>query len=81
MLLDSNKQHKEITKNRNNTTGSTKHTEKESREEYRPSGLTRSSPLTRLIQNHLEYSKYCNSKKKFSLLSNPLVLFNRIFRG
>jgi hypothetical protein len=43
MLLASNKKHKEITKNRKNQT------EKDSREEQqRPSGLTRSSALTRL---------------------------------
>jgi hypothetical protein len=48
MLLASNKQqHKEITKSRN-TTQKTKHTEKDHREEQRPSGLTRSFPLTRL---------------------------------
>jgi hypothetical protein len=35
-------------KKQKDTIGSTKHAEKDSREEQRPSGLTRSSPLTKL---------------------------------
>ncbi len=46
MLLASNKQqHNEIAKNRKTKQGKTSCTEKDSREEQRPSGLTRSSPL------------------------------------
>jgi len=47
MLLASNKQqHNELAKNRKTKEGKTSCTEKDSREEQRPSGLTRRSPLT-----------------------------------
>jgi hypothetical protein len=51
MLLASNKkQHNEIAKNRKTKQGKTSCTEKDSREEQRPSGLTRSSPLTESLE-------------------------------
>jgi hypothetical protein len=65
--------------------GYTKCTEKDSWEEERPRGLTRNSPLPRLYKIlYRTIWKTPNAeipKMNFSLLSNPLVLFNRIFRA
>jgi hypothetical protein len=76
MLLASNKQkHKETTKKKK-----TQH-DKQNAQEQRPSGLKRSSPLTRLYTESfriLQMLKF--QKKNFSLLGNPLALFDRIFR-
>jgi hypothetical protein len=77
MLLASNKQkHKEITKK--------KHTQqdRQNAQEQRPSGLTRSSPLTRLYTKSFRILQMLKFQKNiFSLLGNPLALFDRIFGG
>jgi hypothetical protein len=58
MLLASNKQqHNEIAKKRKRKQGKTSCTEEDSREEQRPSGLTRSSPLTELLEK-LQMQKF-----------------------
>jgi hypothetical protein len=44
-------------------------------------GLQQAAHLQDYIQNHLENFKCWIPKRNFSLLSNPLLLFNRIFRG
>ncbi len=82
MLLASNKQqHEETTKKQKDTTEKTKHKEKDSWEEQNQVGLQQAAHLQDYIQNHLENFKCWIPKRNFSLLSNPLLLFNRIFRG
>jgi hypothetical protein len=78
MLLASNKQkHKEITKKKKKT-----QQDRQNAQEQRPSGFTRSSPLTRLYTESFRILRTLKfQKKKFSLLGNPLALFDRIFRG
>jgi hypothetical protein len=68
-------------KKQKDTIGSTKHAEKDSREEQRPSGLTRSSPLTRLYRIIQNTANAEIPKRNFSYRANPLVLLYRIFRG
>jgi hypothetical protein len=78
MLLASNKeQHKERTKTERHNRKTT-YIEKDSREEQRPSGLTRSTPLTRPFRIILKNPNAEIPKRNFSLLSNPLVLSKRI---
>jgi hypothetical protein len=79
MLLASNKeQHKERTKTERHNRKIT-YIEKDSREEQRPSGLTGSTPLTRLFRIISKNPNAEIPKWNFSLLSNPLVLSKRIF--
>jgi hypothetical protein len=79
MLLASNKeQHKERTKTERHNRKTT-HIEKDHREEQRPSGLTRSTPLTRLFRIIWKNPNAEIPKRNFSLLSNPLVLSKRTF--
>jgi hypothetical protein len=81
MLLASNKQHKEITKNRK-TQQDRQNTQKRTTGKNKDQVRLQEPPHVQdSIQNHLEYPKCRNSEKKIFLLSNPLVLFNRLFRG
>jgi len=58
MLLASNKQqHEETTKKQKDTTGKTKHKEKDSWEEQNQVGLQQAAHLQDYIQNHLENFK------------------------
>jgi hypothetical protein len=58
MLLASNKQqHKETTKKQKDTTGKTKHIEKDSWEEQNQVGLQQAAHLQDYTRNHLENSK------------------------
>jgi hypothetical protein len=62
------------------TTEETIHTKKGNTEKHRLSEFTRSSPLTlyKIIWNTPNAEI---PKNNFSLLHNPLVLFNKVFRG
>jgi len=66
MLLASNKQHKEITKNRK--TKQKRTAEKNNKDQV---GLQEALHLQDFIQNHAEYSKCWNSKKEFFFTEQP----------
>jgi hypothetical protein len=82
MLLDSNKQqHKEITKNRK-TQQDRQNTQKRRAEKNTDQvGLQEAPHLQDLYRIIWNTPNTAIPKRNFSLLSNPLVLFNRIFRG
>jgi hypothetical protein len=79
MLLASNKQqHKEIKKSRK-TQQDRPNTQKRTTEKNKDQvGLTRSSPITRLYTESFGILQMLNFQK--GILSNPPVLFNKIFR-
>jgi phage/plasmid-associated DNA primase len=81
MLLDSNKQHKEITKKqRHNRIDKTQRKRQQGRTKTKWANkkLPTYKTVYRIIQKtpNAEIPKW-----NFPLLSNPLVLFHRIFRG
>jgi hypothetical protein len=79
MLLASNKQqHNEIAKNRKTKQGKTSCTEKDSRENTKTKWTYKKLSTYRVTRKTLNAKI---SKKNFSLLSKPLVLFNRILKG
>ncbi len=71
MLLASNKQHKEIERNRK-AQQDRQNTQKWTAEKNKDQvGLQEARHLQDFIQNHLEYSKRWNSKKEIFLIEQP----------
>jgi len=81
MLLASHKQqYKKKTKNRK-AQQDRQNTQEMAAGKNKEKWAYKKLPIYKTIQNHSVYSKCWKSKKEFFLLSNPLVLFKRIFRG